>query len=110
MVFDLEDVPEFIRSFMVKGKNGYSFNQEIKDSILFEYHDILNGNQIPEVDIVIVRDFLSFVSLQDQEKMAAEFSEKLKKDGIVFLGRNEHLSVDEWQPIAKDPVSAFVRN
>jgi purine-binding chemotaxis protein CheW len=110
MIFDLDDVPEFIRDFMVKGKNGYSFNQEIKDSILFEYHDILNGNQIPDVDIIIARDFLSFVSLHDQERMIIEFSERLKKNGIVFLGRNEHLPVDDWQPIAQDPVSAFVRN
>jgi purine-binding chemotaxis protein CheW len=110
MVFDLADVPEFIRSFMVRGKNGYSFSQEIKDSILFEYHDILNGNQIPEVDIIIARDLLSFVSLQDQEKIIAEFSEKLKRGGLVILGRNEQLPVDDWQPVAKDPVSAFVRN
>ncbi|MDR0759032.1 MAG: chemotaxis protein CheW [Treponema sp.] len=110
MIFDLADVPEFIRGFMVRGKNGYSFSQEIKNAILFEYHDILNGNQIPDVDIIIARDFLSFVSLQDQEKIIAEFSEKLKRGGLVIIGRNEQLPVDDWQPIAKDPVSAFVRN
>jgi purine-binding chemotaxis protein CheW len=110
MVFDLEDVPGFIRSFMVKGKNGYSFSQEIKDSILFEYHDILNGNQIPNVDIIMARDLLSFVSAQDQERVIAEFAEKLKKGGLVLLGRNEQLPVDDWQSIAKDPVSAYVRN
>jgi purine-binding chemotaxis protein CheW len=110
MIFDLDDVPEFIRSFMVRGKNGYSFSQEIKDSILFEYHDILNGNQIPEVDIIIARDFLSFISRQDQEKIIAEFSEKLKRGGLVILGKNEQLPVSDWQPVAKDPVSAFMRN
>ncbi|MDR2071435.1 MAG: chemotaxis protein CheW [Treponema sp.] len=110
MIFDLEDVPEFLRSFMVKGKNGYSFSQEIKNSILFEYHDILNGNQIPDVDIIIARDFLSFVSLQDQEKIIAEFAEKLKKGGLVIVGRNEQLPLEDWQPVAKDPISAFARN
>jgi purine-binding chemotaxis protein CheW len=110
MVFDLDDVPEFIRNFMVRGKNGYSFSQEIKDMILFEYHDVLNGNQIPEVDVIITRDLLSFISPQDQEKIIAEFSEKLKRGGLVILGRNEQLPVDDWQPVAKDPVSAFVRN
>ncbi|MDR3130435.1 MAG: chemotaxis protein CheW [Treponema sp.] len=110
MVFNLDDVPEFLRSFMVKGKNGYSYNQEIKDSILFEYHDVLNGNQIPAVDIIIARDFLSFISLQNQDKIIAEFSEKLKKGGLVITGRNEQLPVDRWQPAAKDPVSAFIRN
>ncbi|GHV18884.1 chemotaxis protein W [Spirochaetia bacterium] len=110
MVFDLANVPEYARGYLVKGKNGYSFNQEIKDAIVFEYHDVLNGNVIPEVDIILARDLLSFVSAQDQDKLIADFSEKLKSRGIVFLGRNEQLPEEDWQPIAKDPVSAFMRN
>ncbi|MDR2517094.1 MAG: chemotaxis protein CheW [Spirochaetaceae bacterium] len=110
MIFDLEDVPEYAREYMVKGKNGYSFNQEIKEAIVFEYHDVLNGNQLPELDIIIARDLLSFVSVQDQDRLTAEFGEKLKKRGVVFVGRNEQLPADEWQPVAKDPVSAFMRN
>jgi purine-binding chemotaxis protein CheW len=110
MVFDLDEVPEYARAYMVKGKNGYSFNQEIKDAITFEYHDVLNGNQIPEVDIIIARDFLSFVPVQDQDRMIGELGEKLKKRGIILLGRHEQLPEDDWQPIAKDPVFAFMRN
>jgi purine-binding chemotaxis protein CheW len=109
MIFDLEDVPEYARPYMVRGKNGYSFNQDIKDSILFEYHDVLNGNVIPEVDIILVRDLLSFVSDQDQERLLADFSEKIKQRGVVILGRNEELPEVDWQPIAKDPVSAYMR-
>jgi purine-binding chemotaxis protein CheW len=109
MVFDLDEVPEYARALMVKGKNGYSFNQEIKDAITFEYHDVLNGNQLPELDFVIARDFISFLTIQDQDKFITDFAEKLKKRGVVILGRNEQLSEDEWQPIAKDPVSAFMR-
>jgi purine-binding chemotaxis protein CheW len=109
MVFDLDEVPEYARTYMVKGKNGYSFNQEIKEAITFEYHDVLNGNQLPELDFIVTRDFISFLTVQDQEKMIAYFAERLKKQGVVILGRNEQLSDDEWQPIAKDPVSAFVR-
>ncbi|GHV88172.1 chemotaxis protein W [Spirochaetia bacterium] len=110
MVYDLNEAPEFVRGYLVKGKNGYSFNQEIKDAITFEYHDVLNGNVVPEVDIIMVRDLLSFVTVQDQDRLIAEFAEKLKKRGVVFLGRNERLSEDDWQPISKDPVSAFMRN
>ncbi|MDR2404179.1 MAG: chemotaxis protein CheW [Spirochaetaceae bacterium] len=110
MVFDLDDVPEYSRGFMSRGKNGYSFNQSIKDVIFFEYHDVLNGNVIPEVDIIVARDLLSFMSTQDQEKLMGEFSEKLKKRGVIILGRNEEISPDDWQPIAKDPVSAYMRN
>ena len=110
MVFDLEEVPEFCRSFMVKGKTGYSFNPVIKDSIVFEYHDILNENPLPELDIILARDILSYLSAQDQTKIIAGFSEKLKSRAVVFLGRNEELSGDGWRAIANDPVSAYLHN
>jgi purine-binding chemotaxis protein CheW len=109
MVFDLEEAPEYVRAYLVKGKNGYSFSQEIKDAVNFEYHDVLNENNLPELDFIVARDFLSFMTVQNQDKMMAVFGEKLKKQGVVILGRNEQLPDDDWQPIAKDPVSAFVR-
>jgi purine-binding chemotaxis protein CheW len=108
MAFDIGEAPEYVRAYMVKGKNGYSFNQEIKDAIVFEYHDVLNGNQLPELDFIVARDFISFLTVQEQDRMIADFAERLKKQGIVVAGRNEQLPEDEWQPVAKDPVSAFL--
>jgi purine-binding chemotaxis protein CheW len=108
MLFDLVDVPEYCRPFMVRGASGYSFNQAVKDSILFEYHDIINDNPLPDLDIILARDILSFLSVQEQEKLAAQFGEKLKSRGMVILGRNEELSGQEWRAAAKPPVSAFV--
>jgi purine-binding chemotaxis protein CheW len=110
MIFDLDDVPEYCRGFMSKGRAGYSFNQAIKDSIVFEYHDIQNDNPLPDLDIILARDILSFLPVQDQAKMIAGFEEKLKSRGLVILGRNEVISGSGWQRAAKDPVSVFVRN
>ncbi|MDR1318923.1 MAG: chemotaxis protein CheW [Treponema sp.] len=110
MVFDLEEAPEYCRNFMVKGRNGYSFNQAIKDTIVFEYHDILNENPLPELDIILVRDMLSFLSSEEQEKMIAGFREKLKSRGLVILGRNEELNGNDWRVVATDPVSVYIGN
>jgi purine-binding chemotaxis protein CheW len=109
MVFDLDEVPEYCRAFMVRGRNGYSFNQAIKDSLLFEYHDILNENPLPELDIILARDLLSFLSAPDQERIIDSFGEKLKGRSVVILGRNERLTGNEWKTVGKDPVSAFMR-
>ncbi|MFP3042249.1 chemotaxis protein CheW [Treponema primitia] len=109
MTFDLEDVPEYCRAFMTKGKNGYSFNPAIKDSILFEYHDVLNDNPLPELDIIVARDLLSFFNEQQQEKVMGDFSEKLKTRGVIVLGTNETLPENQWLPIGKGSVSAFMR-
>jgi len=110
MTYDLEDVPEFCRAYMVHGTSGYSFNPAIKDSIVFEYHDITNENTLPEVDIVLVRDIISFLPEAEQQKLIADFSERLKDRGIVILGRNEELNGANWQSIADDPVSAFLHS
>jgi purine-binding chemotaxis protein CheW len=107
MVFDLEELPGYCQNFMVKGKSGYGFNQVIKDSIVFEYHDILNDNPLPDLDIILARDILSFLQPQDQERIVAGFSEKLKSRGIVILGRHEELGGTEWRTMARDPVSAY---
>jgi purine-binding chemotaxis protein CheW len=107
MLFELNEVPEYCRAFMVRGANGYSFNQAVKDSILFEYHDIVNENPLPDLDIVLARDILSFLPVPVQERVISQFMEKLKGRNIVFLGRNEELSGNEWRTAAKPPVSAF---
>ncbi|MDR2552926.1 MAG: chemotaxis protein CheW [Treponema sp.] len=108
MFFDVDEVPEYCRAYMVRGPNGYSFTQEIKDSILFEYHDVLNDNSLPELDLILARDILSFLPVQEQEKLIVQFEERLKSRGMVFLGQNEELAEAEWRSVAKQPVSAFM--
>jgi purine-binding chemotaxis protein CheW len=110
MIFDIEDVPEYCRPYMVKGNSGHSFNQAIKDSIVFEYHDVLNDNPLPDLDIILARDVLSYFSQGDQDRMVTGFSEKLKQQGLVILGKNEELSGLDWNPVSSDPVSAFMHN
>ena len=108
MTFDLEDLPDYCHEFMVKGRNGYNFNQAIKDSVIFEYHDILNDNPLPDLDIILVRDVLSFFPVQEQNRLINSFKEKLKDKGIAIVGRNEILSGLDWEYIGKEPVSAFM--
>jgi len=107
--FDLDEVPVYCKPFMVKGKNGYSFGPAIKDSIVFEYHDVLNENPLPDLDMILARDVLSFFSEQDQNKLIDSFSEKLRSQGIVILGRNEELVGSGWASISSGRVSAFAQ-
>jgi len=110
MTFELEELPDYCRSFMTRGTNGYSFNQAIKDSIVFEYHDVVNENSLPEIDIILIRDVVSFLPAQEQARVIADFSEKLKTRGIVIMGRNEELTGVLWQSMADDPVSAYLHS
>lgn len=84
--------------YLVKGVNGrYSFSKEIKDMVLFEYHDCTNQNVVPDVDFILARDVLSFMNVQLQNKLLEEFRDKLKKEGCIILGQNEAMpKQDGW--------------
>jgi purine-binding chemotaxis protein CheW len=108
MTFEMNEIPEFCKNFMTKGRNGYSFNQNIKDSIVFEYHDIANDNHLPNLDIILARDILSTLPAVGQSKLIDDWNEKLKKKGLLIVGRNEQVPGEKWQSVEKDPVSAFI--
>ena len=74
-----------------KANNEYTFNADIKDSIMFEYHDCKNTNVLPMVDIIFARDVLSCCDAQTQNVIISDFQEKLKGNGIIIVGDNESL-------------------
>ena len=78
--------------FLSKKANGeYTFTQDVKDSIMFEYHDCRHTNPLPAIDIIFARDLLSLLPQSGQEAVIADFDEKLKANGIVIVGENETL-------------------
>jgi len=109
MVFTPENVPELYRDLMVKGRNGFTFHQAIRDSIFFEFHDVMNSNPVPPVDFILCRDTVSFLSAADQNKLFSDFSEKAKHGGAIVLGANERMPVDGWSRTGADPVSVYVK-
>ncbi len=83
---------EWYAPYLTKKANGeYTFNQEIKDSIMFEYHDCKHTNALPAVDIVFARDILSLLDEKAQESVVADFIEKMKGNAIAIIGENEDM-------------------
>lgn len=69
----------------------YTFTQNIKDMVMFEYHDCVNTNALPAVDIIFMRDVLSFLPQESLNIIFGDFDDRLKGNGIVFVGENETL-------------------
>lgn len=83
-------VDDWYGPYLTKKANGeYTFNQEIKESVMFEYHDCKNTNALPMVDVVFARDVISLLDESAQQTVINDFMEKLKGNGIVILGENE---------------------
>ena len=95
--------------YITKKANGdFTFIPEIRDSIMFEYHDCANTNNLPTCDIIFARDVLSFLPDATQQTIVTEFSEKLKGNGVVFLGQNESLEENpKWAATKVGTITIF---
>lgn len=103
------EITSLYRPFLVQGTGGaWTFNQTIRDMILFEYHDCTHQNSVPMMDIIVARDVLSFLNIEQQEYVISDFSEKLKDNGIILLGQNEVMPKQSgWSRIVTGELAAF---
>ncbi|MGN0730112.1 CheR family methyltransferase [Treponema sp.] len=83
----------------------YTFNKDIKDSVMFEYHDCMNTNSLPPIDIIFARDLLAFLPVASQMNLLSDFGEKIKGNGVIIVGDNENISVPGW---SKNSVSGNI--
>ncbi|WP_024466780.1 CheR family methyltransferase [Treponema pedis] len=97
--------------YITRTANGsLTFSKEIKDMILFEYHDCTHQNAVPDVDIILARDVLSFINPASQNSLVEEFREKLKNTGIIILGKNEAMPKQSgWLRNAEGDVVTFTK-
>ena len=95
--------------YITKKANGdFTFTQEIRDAILFEYHDCTNTNNLPSCDIIFARDVLSFLASSTQQTVVTDFYEKLKGNGCALLGQNESLEDDpRWATKTVGTINIF---
>lgn len=111
LVFPQHEVPADCRDSLVSGRNGYSFGPAIKDLIVFEYHDVLHDSTVPEVDIILARDLMSYMKPSDQTTLLEEFAERLKSGGVLIVGANERIPEgDDWRRADDGQISAYIRN
>jgi purine-binding chemotaxis protein CheW len=106
LVFQKQEIPTWLNEFMVQGSNGYYFNQEIKDSVLFEYHDVLNAHSMPPAQLTITRDLFSYLPIDYVQSIVNEIAERVKGQAFIMLGQNE-LGFDDLglEPIEGLPIS-----
>ncbi len=110
MIFMVDDVPEIYKEFMIKGKNGWTFVQSIRDSIFFEFHDVLNSNPLPPLDMIIARDTVSFLSPVEQKRLLVDFGERTKRQAFLMLGLHERMPLDGWKEMTTHQVVLYAKS
>jgi len=103
-----ENLPSVMERYTIETSTGLQFTEELKDLILFEYHDVMHPNSFIEVDIIVARDLISFLSENDQSRLITEFKNKLRPGGILVVGKNEKLHERGWEFIGDQNIAAYV--
>jgi purine-binding chemotaxis protein CheW len=94
LVFSSGEVPEWLREFMVEGKNGLSFSPAVKDMVMFEYHDIMNSHSMPPVQFTFARDLFSYLPIDYVKTMIRDLHDRYKGEGYICLGHNEKGTIE----------------
>lgn len=110
-VLDLSDlpVPSQYERYLEEGPHGKRFTKRIADCLLFEYHDLVHDNTYPAMDIVVARDFFSFVPTNHLNRTIKDFLEKLKPGCHIIVGDNEELSYPKMEKVPSTLFNIYVK-
>jgi len=108
LLFNKNSVPDYYDEFMVESNNGLQFLSTIKDLIMFEFRDLENLEVFSRLDMVIIRDVLSFLKEDLQKRVLQVILDNMKDNGVLILGKNEILpDISGWEDISVNGISAY---
>jgi two-component system, chemotaxis family, CheB/CheR fusion protein len=89
---DLEEVPANLREKYFEGEgNHYVLRSDLRRSIIFGRHDLMQDAPISRIDLLISRNTLMYFEAEAQSKILARLHYALTDKGYLFLGKAEML-------------------
>ncbi|AFY35452.1 CheR family methyltransferase [Calothrix sp. PCC 7507] len=76
--------------FEISGNN-YIFRQDLRRSVIFGRHDLLQDAPISRLDLLVCRNTLMYFNSESQRRILARFHFALNDTGYLFLGKAEML-------------------
>jgi two-component system, chemotaxis family, CheB/CheR fusion protein len=89
---DVQAVSDDLRQkyFEIVG-NRYVFRQDLRRSVIFGRHDLLQDAPISRLDLLVSRNTLMYFNSETQGRILARFHFALNDHGYLFLGKAEML-------------------
>jgi len=94
---DADLSPERTRRFFLKEHHGYRVRRELRESVLFSVHDVLNDSPFSRVDLVTCRNLLIYLNREAQQRVLQTIHFALVPHGRLFVGSSE--TVDDANPL-----------
>ncbi|HLW16331.1 MAG TPA: CheR family methyltransferase, partial [Actinomycetota bacterium] len=89
---DVQAVPEELRKkFFERVGQRYVFSPDLRRSVIFGRHDLLEDAPISRLDLLVCRNALMYFNVESQSRILARFHFALNENGYLFLGKVEML-------------------
>ncbi|HMB91238.1 MAG TPA: CheR family methyltransferase, partial [Rhodothermales bacterium] len=82
---------ERLKRFFKKENDRYQINQNLRETVLFAAHSLLNDPPFSRLDLVSCRNLLIYLQRNLQQKVLELFHYALRPGGYLFLGTSESI-------------------
>jgi two-component system CheB/CheR fusion protein len=83
--------PRLLDKYFEHSGSKYTFNRDLRRSIIFGRHDLVQDAPISRIDLLLCRNTLMYFNADVQARILARFYFSLNSGGCVVLGRAEML-------------------
>lgn len=83
--------PEYLKKYFTKVEGGYQVNQELKNYISFDYHNLKNESGASNLDIVFCRNVIIYFDEAAQKAVIDRFWNAMANNSYLFIGHSESL-------------------
>jgi two-component system CheB/CheR fusion protein len=83
--------PELLRKYFEQQNGRFIFSKELRRSIIFGRHDLIQDAPISRVNLLICRNCMMYFNAEAQGRILSRFQFALLPGGVLFLGRAETL-------------------
>lgn len=87
-----EVVPEERVLFFEQSENGFTLRKDLRRSVIFGRHDLIQDAPISRIDLLVCRNTLMYFNAETQARILARFHFALRDNGFLFLGKAEMLT------------------
>jgi two-component system, chemotaxis family, CheB/CheR fusion protein len=89
---DLENVPHaLVEKYFEFSGDRYVFNKELRRSVIFGRHDLVQDAPISRIDLLLCRNVLMYFNSETQTRILTRLNYALAENGYLFLGKAEML-------------------
>ena len=84
-------LPDLRERYFEKQSNRYTFRKDLRRTVIFGRHDLIQDAPISHIDLLICRNVLMYFNSETQEKVVNRLHFALRDNGFIFLGKAEML-------------------